>query len=66
MPIDMPFAAKVITGNSFTMLDIDGATLTLRQMSVDNKVLDQITLSKEARDEVAHTNIVVTPKTSAA
>jgi 3',5'-cyclic AMP phosphodiesterase CpdA len=66
MPIDMPFAAKVITGNSFTMLDVDGANLTLRQMSVDNKVLDQITLSKGPRDEVAHTNIVVSSKTTAA
>jgi 3',5'-cyclic AMP phosphodiesterase CpdA len=66
MPIDMPFAAKVITGNSFTMLDVDGGTLTLRQMSVDNQLLDQVILSKEARAEVAHTNSIAPLKTNAA
>jgi hypothetical protein len=48
------------------MLDVDGGTLTLRQMSVDNQLLDQVILSKEARAEVAHTNSIAPLKTNAA
>jgi 3',5'-cyclic AMP phosphodiesterase CpdA len=66
MPIDMPFAAKVITGNSFTMLDVNGGTLTMRQVSVDNKLLDQIIVQKEVLVEDAHRNFTYPLKSSAA
>jgi hypothetical protein len=46
-PVDMPFMAKLVhTINSFTMCDVDGSTLTLRQLGVDGQELDRITISK--------------------
>ena len=46
-PIDMPFAAKLIHDiNTFTMVDVDGETLTMRQMGVDGKELDRIVIRK--------------------
>jgi hypothetical protein len=35
-----------ITDNSFTVIDVDGARLTLRQLTPDNKEIDKITIDK--------------------
>ena len=46
-PISMPFAAKLVNEiNSFTMVDVDGETLTLRQLGVDGNELDRIVIRK--------------------